>query len=302
MTSFKNVRAISLDITGTIYRFRYDISATYIQTAQACGLSHTIPLNIISTAFKEGFKTAMIEYPVYGCNQISERDWWKRVVDMTFRRALSHLQLHSKDESDNESDLYQDTDLDFERCFRMIYQHFGSPDAYEIYPDAMNFLQYNKSHVMPTKSKRKITISKPSIIGITTNSPHRTIESTIPCLGLHNHFQFFVSCKDVGVMKPNPILWEYVFKTVQSRIPNIKRNEILHIGDDVISDYCGARSAGFQALHLQRDIDSVDISSILRTFQAGPHYDGKNDDDFNRHTIASFDDINVQVFPSKDYI
>ena len=35
-------------------------------------------------------------------------------------------------------------------------------------------------------------------------------------------------------------------------IPDLLREEILHIGDNLAADFCGARAAGFQALYLDR--------------------------------------------------
>jgi FMN phosphatase YigB (HAD superfamily) len=39
-------------------------------------------------------------------------------------------------------------------------------------------------------------------LGILTNSPIRTVETTVPLTGIHNLFQWFVSCQDIGVEKP----------------------------------------------------------------------------------------------------
>jgi putative hydrolase of the HAD superfamily len=306
----KAVRAISLDATGTIYRFRHKIGDIYSRKAELCGLTPISP-PIMDRAFITSYKKIMKEYPVYGYHHnLSEREWWRRVVSHTFESVYldQGLNQYSAD--------------DFEQCFRLIYQHYGSSLAYDVYPDAISFilrfqtlplhdhdsvspLSIHHNHTMNSASNnsenslnnlRKVSVTTHNVIlGISTNSPHRTIESTLPSLGLHNNFKFFVSCKDTGVMKPDIGMFDKVFESVRYFIPDIQRDEILHIGDDIKADYCGAKAAGFQALFLRRDLTDLNkISENMRDFKEGLVYKDKIDEDLYRDVIASFDDIDIQ--------
>ena len=87
-------------------------------------------------------------------------------------------------------------------------------------------------------------------MGITTNTPIRTVETVLPMLGLHEYFKWFVCCRDVGVEKPGREIFDRTFSEAQFWHPELRREEVLHIGDSLAADFCGARAAGFQALFL----------------------------------------------------
>ena len=88
------------------------------------------------------------------------------------------------------------------------------------------------------------------LVGTLTNSPHRTLECTLPTLNLTPFFQWYVSCLDIGVEKPSKKLFDHTYELLRRRIPDLKRDEIIHIGDHLQYDLLGARNAGFRALLL----------------------------------------------------
>jgi FMN phosphatase YigB (HAD superfamily) len=47
-------------------------------------------------------------------------------------------------------------------------------------------------------------------------------------------------------------LFDKGYELAKFWIPDLQRDEILHVGDSLAADFCGARAAGFQALHLDR--------------------------------------------------
>jgi FMN phosphatase YigB (HAD superfamily) len=79
--------------------------------------------------------------------------------------------------------------------FRRVYQHYGSPDGYEILPDARDFLNWvSSASSAPTGKKYSL--------GILTNAPIRTVETILPLKGIHEQFDWFLSCQDIGKEKP----------------------------------------------------------------------------------------------------
>lgn len=64
--------------------------------------------------------------------------------------------------------------------------------------------------------------------------------------------RWFVCSQDVGVEKPGAGIFQKAFEQAQFWVPGIKKEEILHIGDSLEADFCGARAFGFQALLLDR--------------------------------------------------
>ena len=83
--------------------------------------------------FKIAFKERCLESPCFGgVEGISGRDWWK----LTAARVLHHAKPDVK---------Y--TDEEFNRFFRRVYQHFGSPGGYMVLEDAQSLLtSLNESH------------------------------------------------------------------------------------------------------------------------------------------------------------
>jgi len=154
-----------------------------------------------------------------------------------------------------------------------VYQHYGSSHAYQILPDALSTLQYLHQH------RNRYTL------GILTNSPQRSIETILPALGIHDHFHWFVSCRDVGAEKPDPAVFDAAFQQAQCWGPGLQREEILHCGDSLAADYCGARAAGFQALYLDRS--SHPLVSVYQDWLKAPDYPGKCEQDIQEGTITS---------------
>ena len=77
----------------------------------------------------------------------------------------------------------------------------------------------------------------------------------------------------MGVEKPGKEIFDTAFEAAQFWSPGIQRHEILHIGDSLESDYCGARAAGFQALLLDRS-DNPRVTQYQDWLDA-PDYPGK---------------------------
>lgn len=59
---------------------------------------------------------------------------------------------------------------------------------------------------------------------------------------------YFVSSLDVGVCKPNSAIFEHL-----SKIANVRPDEILHLGDNINSDYYGAKNAGCYSVLIDRN-------------------------------------------------
>lgn len=89
--------------------------------------------------------------------------------------------------------------------------------------------------------------------GITTNIlsntafiKGKTLRKIVTFYELTPHFNFELYSDETGISKPNPAMFELVYKQC-SDIQKITKNEILHIGDNKIADYDGAINFGFNA-------------------------------------------------------
>lgn len=164
----------------------------------------------------------------------------------------------------------QYTDEEFDRFFRKVYQHYGSLDGYEKLPDAVPFLDW-------LQNQKKYSL------GVTTNTPMRTVETVLPMNGFDKYFEWFLCSQDVGIEKPDKGIFECTYQRALFWTPDLKREEILHIGDSMVSDFCGAKAAGFQALLLDRS--SNPKVTVYQDWLEAPDYPGKSESDIKSGTV-----------------
>jgi REG-2-like HAD superfamily hydrolase len=226
------IRWINFDVTGTLLTFYPSIGDIYFESARRVQL----PLqNLTPNDFKDSFRTAYKriykEIPCFGYGIMSERDWWKCVVSATITDVMKKTEHPSNLETSH-----------VERYFRHVYQSFSCPKSYFVYPDTWELLSYLKS-------------SHPSVkLGIITNSPFRTIESTLPVVNLHSHFLTSICCRDHGIMKPDPRIFQLAFQEMQFYDPLLKSpDQVLFVGNHLEYDYYGAKNAGYQSILIDRD-------------------------------------------------
>ena len=249
------VRAISLDVTGTILVHRYPIFETYAAAARWAQLPNPPTPDELKPAFKTAYKANLLARPCFGAAEgLSARAWWAGTV----RSAL------------DECGRGDYTDDEFARFFRRVYQHYGSPEGYERLPDAAPFLRW-------AGDERGL------LLGVTTNTPTRTMETVLPMVGFHEHFNWFTCCQDVGAEKPDRAIFDRAFDEARFWLPDLERAQVLHVGDSLEADFCGARAAGFQALLLDRS-DNPKVR-VYQDWLDAPDYPGKSDGDIAAGTV-----------------
>jgi REG-2-like HAD superfamily hydrolase len=276
------VRALSFDVTGTLLIHKYPIAQTYIETARWARL-HYIPSEAeLKPAFWNAYRNMCDRSPNFGTNEVHpmvERDWWRDMARMAMEMG------GCKDIPD----------ADFDRFFRRVYQHYGSLEGYETLADAVEFLEWVSPEARDAGEGDGDGTDRRDayLLGITSNSPARTLETVVPMLGMHERFSWSICNADVGYEKPHPRIFEASYEQAKYWIPDLKREEILHIGDSLAADYCGARAAGFQALYLDRsENDRVDNT---QAWLKGPDYDGKSEEDINTHTVKDFSEVKQKL-------
>ncbi|WP_312342263.1 HAD family hydrolase [Chryseobacterium binzhouense] len=62
---------------------------------------------------------------------------------------------------------------------------------------------------------------------------------------LDQYIDFHIYSDELKVSKPNPLVFQEVKNLIKNQ--NLKMNQILHIGDNAIADYKGAKDFGFNA-------------------------------------------------------
>eukprot|EP00913_Durusdinium_trenchii_P005715 g5332.t2 len=189
------VKALSLDVTGTLLVHRHPIHETYAACALWAKLENPPSAEELKPAFKEAFRETSKSYPCFGHeDNLFSRSWWALVV----KAALRHCGRNYADQ-------------DFDRFFRRVYQHYGTLDAYEELSDAKPFLDWARQQGLA--------------IGVTTNSDTRTLDDVLPMLGFHDHLRWFVCGREVGSEKPEPWIFVETYRQANFWVDGIKREE-----------------------------------------------------------------------------
>ncbi|AWH85697.1 phosphoglycolate phosphatase [Flavobacterium album] len=89
--------------------------------------------------------------------------------------------------------------------------------------------------------------------GITTNILSNTafikgsaLRKVIAHYGLEKYFSFQLYSDETGFSKPSPNMYQCAYDEIM-KIGDIAKHEVLHIGDNKVSDYDGALAFGFKA-------------------------------------------------------
>jgi putative hydrolase of the HAD superfamily len=120
-----------------------------------------------------------------------------------------------------------------EALFTALYDSFSTHDAWRVYED-----------VFPTFE----TLKKNNIrLAVISNWDNR-LKPTLKSVGLHDFFEVITVSGEHGHNKPAREIFDSTAAALK-----LNAKEILHVGDSHREDYQGARNAGFDALHLDRD-------------------------------------------------
>ncbi|WP_414542373.1 HAD-IA family hydrolase [Nostoc sp. CCY0012] len=210
-------KVIFLDAVGTLFGVKGSVGEVYSQIARDFEVE--VSAEILNTTFLESFKAA--PPPVFldaEPHDIPQRefDWWRIIALNTFKSA-GVLKEFS----------------DFPGFFSELYIHFGTPEPWFIYPDVLASLE----------NWRRWGIE----LGILSNFDSR-IYSVLQGLGLSSYFSSVTISTQVRAAKPDPQIF-----TVALEKHNCPPEAAWHIGDSILEDYQGAKSAGLRGIWINRE-------------------------------------------------
>jgi len=196
----RKVKVITLDVTGTLLLHKTDVVESYVECLKWSHIHLHHTTDELRKPFKESYKAALSKYPCFGfAARMSGSDWWRIMLEDFLHRAKIKTTPHQ-----------------FERFFRRIYQHYGSMKGYESLPDAVELLNWIAS-VNDTPGMRSYST------GVISNTPTRTVDTVLPLLDLHNHFDWFLCCREIGVEKPNVGIYEEAHRRAEHFVPGLLR-------------------------------------------------------------------------------
>lgn len=213
------LKLITFDVTGTILKFKIPVGHQYAKVGSCFGV-HIHP-DILTNNFKVGFKKMMVEHPNFGSNDIGWENWWGKLVEHTFLDSL--------------------------------------PKGVSIETNILNKISSNLIEVYKTKECWELAegaeclldtlICKNIKVGVISNYDPR-IHDILKDLNIDKYFKFVVSSYSVKCEKPDP----EIFKIVEEMNHGVKKEEILHIGDNPKLDFAGAKNAGWNAILIDENV------------------------------------------------
>jgi len=117
---------------------------------------------------------------------------------------------------------------------RKISEEWWDYSDVRLYPDAEEALKQLKRMGLKT--------------GLVTNAFQSDIDQILPRVGLANFFDVAVGVDAVGKTKPDREIFLYALKKL-----GVAPQEALFVGDQIETDYEGARKAGLKALLIDRE-------------------------------------------------
>ncbi len=211
---------IVFDAVGTLIHPRPPVAQVYHQAGRRFGSSLT--LDEVDRRFRAAFRCVFgteTDDAAYRADEASERLRWKRIVNA----VLSDV-------------------LDAESCFAELHDHFGRPDAWELFPDVVETLAG--------------LLGAGRRLAIASNFDHR-LHSVCAGLPPLERIATRLVSAELGYRKPGRAF----YRAVGDRL-NGEPGELLMVGDDRENDVDAAIAAGWSALWLNRSAERSEPGTI----------------------------------------
>ncbi|KAJ3196597.1 hypothetical protein HK101_008389 [Irineochytrium annulatum] len=192
----------------------------------------------ILAAFFKSFRNNNAASPCFGHGSAGgDRVWWDRVIGDTYGGLP---EMHLSDGMRND-------------VSRLLFQRFSTATPFRLYDESRRVLQALRD--------------QGRVVGVITDSDSRTAGVLKSLLGDSGpRVDFVVTSYEIGVGKPDRRIFDRALEMANevSRGGHIKACHAVHVGDSMMRDYVGAKSAGWDARLLVRDGEPPEgVESIL---------------------------------------
>jgi putative hydrolase of the HAD superfamily len=216
-------KIIFLDAAGTLFDVRGSVGEVYRQLANSFGV--TVNSQELNAAFSQSFASASpMAFPGIELAKIPhlEFEWWQTVCAKAFQIAGVYHQFS-----------------DFPNFFAQLYAHFATAEPWFVYPDVLPALKRWQQQGIE--------------LAVVSNFDSR-IYPVLKALNLAEYFTSVTISTEVGAAKPDSQIF-----TAALQKHNCLAENVLHIGDSFKADYCGAKTAGLNAIWLNRKPEKQDL-------------------------------------------
>lgn len=225
-------KLITFDGRGTLYQLRKAVGYFYAKTAEIYGVKAADHAPVLTDQFKHQYRSLSAEHPNFGATTgMSSQKWWQLMVERTFREAGFNDKLVA--------------DRQLAAIAAHLFKQFGTGECWEITNDKV------------LKTLNDIRSRHPNLVlGVISNNDER-LDQMLMQLGLRHFFHFTIDSRSAKVEKPDRLIFELALDHAKLR----HAEEAIHVGDDVHTDYLGAKRAGLRALLIARHVDEIKKST-----------------------------------------
>lgn len=217
--NLKRFKLITFDCTNTLLFFRNSPEVQYLRTASNFGIAEeNFDKNLMLQNFRKTFKEMQHKYPNFGEGSINFQSWWEQLVVNVFLKSSKNTEINSEKIKPVAKELIQ------------------------LYQTKECWGKFNKSNELITALK---DLGK--TVGVISNFDPR-LHHLLKDLDLQ--FDFVVTSYEAGVEKPNPKIFHHAAEVSGH---SLEPYEALHIGNELVKDFEGAKSANWSAVLINSD-------------------------------------------------
>lgn len=217
------IKAVFFDAGGTLFQPYPSVGEIYAKAASTFGVTCD-PVKLEKAFYSFWKKRGGLASLGAETSEEKERMWWYTLVEEVFS---GHGGVP-----------------EFEKFFYRLHRSFEEKELWEIFPEVPEVLRELRSRNV--------------VLGVVSNWDLRLAKLLVN-LGLHSHFDFFVSSSLCSAAKPEA----KIFKEALA-LAKVKPDEALHVGDTYEEDFVGAKAVGINALLLDRNQDGKSVPKELR--------------------------------------
>lgn len=207
------LQAVFFDAVGTLLHLARPVGESYREIAARHG-AH-LDAGALDRAFREAFSRAPKRAPTNGPRPDDDKGWWRALVGGILAEALPADRRVGFDE---------------EAYFEELYAHFAAPGVWAAYPETRETLRELKARGLA--------------LGVISNFDRR-LYPVLDSLGLTEFFSGIIISSEVGVEKPDPLIFHRALDLLQ-----VPAADALHVGDEA-ADWAAA-NVGMRVFKLER--------------------------------------------------
>lgn len=227
--SLRGIKLVTFDVTNTLLQFKVPAWQYYTIVAQEYGFKGS--QEEVKNKFKKSFNIMREKHPNFGRTSIEWEEWWTQVVSMTLKDHLPN-------------------DTNVGAIAKKLIEEFKTQKCWQCAHGGVKLLDHFKNLGIR--------------VGVISNFDPR-LNDILSNVSLKQYLDFIITSYEIGYSKPD----ERIFKSAieKCNVP-VKPSEALHIGDDIVKDYQGARAAGWHAVLVNPNLDTATEPLQEHVFQS----------------------------------